>query len=92
MDDPAEYFRGLGEQIQTGVADLAPDLAGPHRPGEGFLAKTARLHAARAQAEELVLSELLYSQKPDNEEQDMDPETAAHYGDLNQTIQELQTR
>ncbi|NIK54310.1 hypothetical protein [Kribbella shirazensis] len=89
LDDPAEYFRDLGEQIQDRVVDLAPQLAGPDRPGEGFLAKTGRLNAARAQAEELVLSELLYSQKPEHEEQDLDPEAAAYYGDVNRTIQEL---
>ncbi|MFI6827539.1 hypothetical protein ACIBG5_10600 [Kribbella sp. NPDC050241] len=89
LDGPAEYFRDLGEQIQDQVVDLTPQLAGPDQPGEGFMAKTGRLNAARARAEELVLSELLYSQKPENEEQDLDPETATYYGDVNKTIQEL---
>ncbi len=89
LDDPAEYFRDLGEQIQDQVVDLTPQLAGPDRPGEGFLAKTGRLNAARARAEELVLSELLYSQKPEYEERHLDPEAATYYGDLNRTIQEL---
>lgn len=28
LDDPADYFRDLGEQIQDQVADLTPQLAG----------------------------------------------------------------
>jgi hypothetical protein len=89
LENPDEYFRELGEQIQDQVTDLTPELAGPDEPGEGFLAKTGRLNAARKRAEELVLNDLLYSQKPENEPTDLDEETAAYYGDLDQTVQDL---
>lgn len=91
IEDPEEYFRDLGEQIQDQVTELAmsPELTGPDQPGEGFLAKSGRLNAARNRAEEIVLNELLYSQKPENEQTDLDEETTAYYGDLNQTIQDL---
>ncbi len=89
LENPDEYFRELGEQIQDQLTDLTPQLAGPDQPGEGHLAKTGWLNAARNQAEELVLNEMLYSQKPENEPRDLDEETAACYGELNQTIQDL---
>ncbi|MFI7059854.1 TnpV protein [Kribbella sp. NPDC050124] len=89
LEDPDEHFRDLGEQIQDQVTDLTPQLAGPDQPDEGYLAKLGRLNAARNQAEEIVLKELLYSQKPENEPQDLDEETAASYRDLNQTIQDI---
>lgn len=89
LENPDEYFLDLGEQIQGQVVHLTPQLAGPDQPGEEFLTKTRRLNAARNQAEEIVLNELLYSQKPENEPEDLGVETAAHYGDLNQTIQDI---
>lgn len=88
LENPDEYFRDLGEQIQGQVIHLTPRLAGPDQPGEELLVKTGRLNAARNQAEEIVLDELLYSQEPENEPEDLDAE-APHYGDLNQTIQDI---
>lgn len=88
IENPEGYFQDLGAQIQDQVIDLTPELEGPDQPGEGFLAKTGRLNAARNRAEELVLHELLYSQKPENEP-DLEEETAEYYGDLHQTIQDI---
>jgi hypothetical protein len=65
IPDPGEYFSALGEQMSQAVADLAADLAGQDPPGETYLDKTGRLEAARRQAEEIVLSEVL----PDPEAQ-----------------------
>ena len=91
LENPNEYFQDLGEQIQGQVVHLTPQLAGPDQLGEDFLAKTGRLKAAQNQAEEIALNELLYSQNSENEPKDLDldVEAVAHYGDLNQTIQDI---
>jgi hypothetical protein len=88
LENPDEYFRHLGDQIQCQVVHLTPQLAGPDQPGEGFLAKTGRLNAAQSQAVEIVLHDLLYSQRTETEPEDLGME-AVHYGDLDQTIQDL---
>lgn len=89
LDNPDDYFRDLGDRIQDQVADLTPKLAGPDQPDEGYLDKLGRLNAAKSQAEEIVLRDLVYSQAPENVPEDLDPETAQLYGDLNQTLADL---
>lgn len=89
IQDPDQFFQDLGQQIQNQVADLTPQLAGPDPAGEEYLAKLGRLNAAKRQAEELVMADLVYSQAPEHESEDLDPETAAYYGDLQETMQDL---
>ena len=57
--DPGAYFAVLGEVIAHRIDELADHLAGDDQHGEGYLAKVARLTAAREHALERVLSEYL---------------------------------
>jgi hypothetical protein len=57
--DPGAFFAVLGEVIAQRIDELADHLAGDDRPGEGYLAKVARLTAARDHAKERVLGEYL---------------------------------
>jgi hypothetical protein len=45
--------------------ELEDDLAGPDIPGEEFLEKVGRLQYGRMRAEEMALTELIYSQTPE---------------------------
>jgi hypothetical protein len=49
----------LGEVIAHRIDELADHLAGDDQHGEGYLAKVARLTAAREHAQERVLGEYL---------------------------------
>jgi hypothetical protein len=91
IQDPTSYFQDLGLRIQDQVSELTPKIAGPDPDGETTLNKVGRLNAAQSQAEEIVLNDLVYSQPPENEPEDLDEETQAYYGDLNQTLQDLST-
>jgi hypothetical protein len=57
--DPGAFFAVLGEVIAQRIDELADHLAGDDPPGEGYLAKVARLTAARDHAQERVLGEYL---------------------------------
>jgi hypothetical protein len=57
--DPGEFFAVLGEVITQRIDEHADYLAGDDPPGEGYLAKVARLTAALDHAKERVLSEYL---------------------------------
>ena len=57
--DPGAFFTVLGEVIAQRIDEHADHLAGDDPPGEGYLAKVARLTAARDHAQERVLSEYL---------------------------------
>ena len=57
--DPGAFFAVLGEVIARRIDELADHLAGDDQYGEGYLAKVARLTAARDHAKERVLSEYL---------------------------------
>jgi hypothetical protein len=57
--DPGAFFAVLGEVIAQRIDERADYLAGDDPPGEGYLAKVARLTAAREYAKERVLSEYL---------------------------------
>ncbi|MFI5736068.1 hypothetical protein ACIA49_38500 [Kribbella sp. NPDC051587] len=89
IEDPEDYFQDLGQQIQDQITDLTPELAGLDPKGEGFLAKVGRLEAAKKLAAERVMAEMVYSQVPENETEDLPEETANYYGDLHQTIQDI---
>lgn len=57
---PAEdRHPNLAEEMELAALERSRQLAGPDRPGEEYLTKVARLTAARRQAEELVISEML---------------------------------
>ena len=71
--------RGLGcllaaiwRQFARQAGELADDLAGDDRPGEGYLAKAGRLTAARHQAEEIIRHE--YGPLPSDHDDDCDDE------------------
>jgi pimeloyl-ACP methyl ester carboxylesterase len=66
LEDPEEFFRALGGQVHAQVTALAVTLAGPDLPGESYLAKAGRLQAARLQAEETVLAELVWIWEPEH--------------------------
>ena len=57
--DPGAFFAVLGEVIAQRIDEHAGYLAGDDQPGEGYLAKVARLTPARAHAKERVLGEYL---------------------------------
>jgi hypothetical protein len=57
--DPGAFFAVLGEVIAQRIDELADHLAGDDQHGEGYLAKVARLTAAREHAKERVLGEYL---------------------------------
>lgn len=59
LTDPNSFFSTLGDQAASQIADLTQQLAGPDLPDEGYLGKVGRLTAAKQQAEEIVLPELI---------------------------------
>ena len=56
---PGAFFAVLGQVIAQRIDELADHLAGDDPHGEGYLAKVARLSAARDRAKERVLGEYL---------------------------------
>jgi hypothetical protein len=67
IEDPETFFSALGEQAESQIQELAQRLAGPDQPGEEYLQKAGRLNMARLQAEEAVLSELVWIAPPEQE-------------------------
>jgi hypothetical protein len=59
IEDPETFFSNLGNQAGEKITALAYELAGDDPPGEGYLEKVGRLGAARHQAEEIVLPEMI---------------------------------
>ncbi len=57
--DPDSFFSTLGLEAENRVEDLADQIAGDGRPGEGYLERAGRLTAARSQAEEIILPQLI---------------------------------
>jgi hypothetical protein len=64
IENPQAFFRELGEQAEAQIQELAARLAGPDQPGEEYLQKVGRLNMARLQAEEAVLSDLIWIAEP----------------------------
>lgn len=81
--DPQTFFRELGEQAETEIQELAARLAGPDQPGEEYLQKVGRLNMARLQAEEAILTELVWISGP--QEESAEPTTAW----VTQTMREI---
>ena len=59
IHDPGAFFTVLGEVITHRIDELADHLAGDDQHGEGYLAKVARLTAARDRARQRVLGKHL---------------------------------
>ena len=59
IKDPGAFFAVLGEVIAQRIDELADHLADDDPSGEGYLAKVARLTAARDHAKGRVLGEYL---------------------------------
>jgi hypothetical protein len=57
--DPGAFFAVLGEVIARRIDEVTDHLAGDDQHGEGYLAKVARLTAAREHAQQRVLGEYL---------------------------------
>jgi hypothetical protein len=71
IEDPGSFFSDLGTQAAQQIDQLALQLAGDDRPGEGYLGKAGRLGQARHQAEEIVLADLiLLEPEPETSGQD----------------------
>lgn len=74
MTDPDGFFSALGEEVARQIDELADELAGTDRLGDGYLAQVGRLMAARAQAEEVVLRErVLLAPEDAGEDEDDEP-------------------
>ena len=74
-DDPEPYLAAYWCAVHLSAAELGELLAGDDPPGEGYLAKTARLTAARRQADEISSHEYRPSTE-DEDDGDEDNESA----------------
>jgi hypothetical protein len=73
--EPDSFFSAIGEEAARQVDELASELAGPGQPGETYLQRAGRLTAARSQAEEVILPQMILPQPetPDSEDQNGQP-------------------
>ena len=71
LEDPRAYFARLGEEVEARITDLRDEILGPPRPGEDLDTYRRRAYSARAQAEDAVLAETVWSAV----EEDPTPET-----------------
>lgn len=71
ITNPGEFFSALGQQIAQRVTELTPELMSPTSSGEDYLARVGRENAARSQAEEIALNDLVFALGPEE-----DPEEA----------------
>jgi hypothetical protein len=81
-----DYFRSLGAQIEEQVQQGEDKIAGTDPVGETYLQKVGRLRMARAQAAEIALADLLYSNPPENNEEE---ETSEHSRAVGAMFREL---
>ena len=75
IPDPETFFSTLGQETEQEIDELAHQIAGPDRPGETTLQKTARLREARISAESDLLP-LRITLPPEDEE----PEQGSRLG------------
>jgi hypothetical protein len=75
IEDPQTFFSTLGQETEQEIDDLAHQIAGPDRPGETTMQKTARLREARISAESDLLP-LRITVPPEDE----DPDPASRLG------------
>jgi hypothetical protein len=85
------FFTGLGEQAAAQIEELQMRLAGPDPAGEGYLEKVGRLNAARSQAEEIVLRELILvepTHDPEEEDDSLPAEDQKWFEDWRRIMEE----
>lgn len=80
LEDPTRYFEALGETIAAQVTTMSDHLEQKLPSELAYLDRVAQLRTIQKQAEELVLSELVYS---------VEPETSSLTGELEQLLAEL---
>lgn len=94
IQDPAAFFRSLGERIADQVDEAARQIEGPAPVGEDYLSRVGRINMARMQAAELVMDNEVYSTPPETEVEDDDedavtPEVAEMVAGMRETQQLL---
>jgi hypothetical protein len=67
MTDRDGFFSTLAQQIEGRINSAQDALMGADLAGETYLAKVGRINAARAQAQEIALDELVWSLGPEQE-------------------------
>jgi len=77
LEDPNSFFSTLGETAAQEITDRAQQLAGPDRPGEGYLGKLGRLNEAKLRAEEEILPELILVDPAAAPDDDLDEEPSS---------------
>jgi hypothetical protein len=70
IPNPDSFFSQKGLELETEIQTLAAALAGPDRPGESYLEKTARLSTARFNAESDLIREAML---PDTQDETEEP-------------------
>jgi len=83
IPNPMELFSTLGEQVQAQVLEVSDKLAGTDPPGEQYMEKVGRLNMARMQAEELVLTDLVWIPEPEEEDEAPSP-----FAEINERLQQ----
>lgn len=73
IENPTQFFFDLGQQVETQVLDLAEQLTAPDQPGEDSSEKAGRINAARNQAAEIVMADLVWIEaEADLEDDELD--------------------
>jgi hypothetical protein len=80
ISDPDSFFSALGQEAARRIEDLAAELAGSNPAAENYLARAGRLTAARLQAEEIVLPELILLPPEPEAGEDPEPDQPAPAG------------
>lgn len=88
MTDPQAFFSTLADQIEARVQEVSTALAGPDLPGEPYLEKVGRLNAARVQAREAALDELVWSIGPEEPAVDEPSPVAQELMELHRTVRD----
>jgi len=72
IPDPGSFFSKIGEEAASQIEELTEQLAGSGQPGESYLERAGRLTAARSQAEEIILPQMVLPnpETPEDEDQD----------------------
>lgn len=78
MTDPIGHFSRLGEEVEGRITQLRDQLLGRQRPGESLEDYRQRSHQACRQAEEVILTEEVWSE-PEETTGDEDDEQTSEY-------------
>lgn len=87
IPSPSLHFARLGEEVETRVTGLRDEILGAQRPVETLESYRLRSYQARRQAEEVVMTELVWveaerASEPEGWEDETDPELVAYYDRL----------